>query len=504
MKKKLKKKNTRAAPARQAYTRYAGAERSRLTADWLTAATSANADIRRDLPLLRERARDLCGNNEFAKRFVSLLDQNVIGPKGIKLQAAVTLADETNDEQANIEIERAFEEWSRPGQCDVTGGLSFVDCCDLALHTAAVDGESFTRLVRGYPNDHGFALEMIDTDRIEERHAQSLPEGEILMGIELDSWRRPRAYHVLSRHPSEGYAIKAERARIPSAEMVHLFRRDRVGQVRGLPWMHAIMSRLRVLGAYEEAELLAARVGACKMGFYKKTEMSEMPIIEPKKKEGERQASEEPEDKGRLVHEAAPATFEELPYGYDFQSFTPDHPAGNYGSFIKVGLRSVASGLNVSYSSLSNDLESLNYSSIRAGLLDERDYWRKCQRWFVHSFVQPIYESWLMQAYLGGVIDITPEQYLLAGIPVWQPRGWAWVDPLKDEQAATEALANGLTTRTKILAEKGEDFEDTMKQLAAEQKIAGFYGVECGTGRKVPEREPENPEREELRLVKSA
>jgi capsid protein len=44
---------------------------------------------------------------------------------------------------------------------------------------------------------------------------------------------------------------------------------NRPNQSRAVPWMSTAMTRLHNLGQYEEAEVVASRVSACKMGFFK-------------------------------------------------------------------------------------------------------------------------------------------------------------------------------------------------------------------------------------------
>ncbi|BCV06852.1 MAG: hypothetical protein CM15mV144_460 [Caudoviricetes sp.] len=39
----------------------------------------------------------------------------------------------------------------------------------------------------------------------------------------------------------------------------------------------------------------------------------------------------------------------------DFKSFDPDHPTSAFESFLTQVLRSIASGLNISYHALTND-----------------------------------------------------------------------------------------------------------------------------------------------------
>lgn len=59
-------------------------------------------------------------------------------------------------------------------------------------------------------------------------------------------------------------------------------------------------------------------------------------------------------------------------------------------------------------------------------------------------------------------------------------RGWDWVDPLKDAQAAKLMREEGITTRSQIVASKGGDFEDNLIELAREEELIKQHGVKLG------------------------
>ncbi|MCI0539082.1 MAG: phage portal protein [Verrucomicrobiales bacterium] len=71
--------------------------------------------------------------------------------------------------------------------------------------------------------------------------------------------------------------------------------------------------------------------------------------------------------------EVSPGQFETRPVGFEFQTFDPQHPTQAFPFFVKTFLRGIASGLGVSYNTLANELEGVNFSSIRAGVSDERE-----------------------------------------------------------------------------------------------------------------------------------
>jgi capsid protein len=65
---------------------YEGAVVSRLTSDWVTSSTSADAEINSSLVRLRNRSRQLVRDNAYARQALRAIACNVIG-HGIRLQA---------------------------------------------------------------------------------------------------------------------------------------------------------------------------------------------------------------------------------------------------------------------------------------------------------------------------------------------------------------------------------------------------------------------------------
>ena len=225
------------------------------------------------------------------------------------------------------------------------------------------------------------------------------------------------------------------------------------------------MTTLQMYDGFAEASLVEKRLTASKMGFYKRPQ-------------GEDYTGDLEDDEGNPINEATPAQFEILPQGWEFEAFDPKSGNDDFAGFGKAILRNVASGLNVSYNSLANDLENVNYSSIRAGLLDERDYFSSLQDWVVNSFLNPLYTQWLEMQLLKQTIKLPLNKFDKFNAPLFMGRGWQWVDPLKDVNANIEAINNGLATTTQILSEKGLDIEEVYQELAREKELRKKYGIE--------------------------
>ena len=447
-------------PARRAY---AGAKIDRLTNSWTTSAQNINDDLRVGGKVLRARARDLSINNDYAKKYLSLTVANVVGARGITLQVKSRTAKGKLDEKANRIVEQNWKAWQTPQNCASDARMSFLEMQRLFIETAARDGEVLVRIIRD-ASKFGLKLQFLDCNRLDETYNAKLKNGNTInMGIEIDAMGKAVAYHLLTNTMTAYASGGRSFERVVAEDMIHAFKAERPEQIRGATWMASAMSRLNMLGAYEEAELVAARVGASKMGFYT-SEAGDSFI-------GEEDAQ------GNLISEAEPGTFEQLPAGTNFTTFDPTHPTSAFKDFNKAILRGIAGGLGVSYNSLSSDLEGVSFSSIRSGTLEERDQYRVSQQWMIDHFLSRVYSEWLGMVLLNGLMKFNLSDYDKLSAVRWQPRGWDWVDPLKDARANTEAVLAGTKTASEVISASGNDIEDVYSQLAYEQELAKKYGL---------------------------
>jgi lambda family phage portal protein len=466
--------SVRKAPARQARN-YAAAKQSRMTADWLTNNLTADAVLRWSLSRMRERSRDLEQSNDHMKNFLRKLQTNVIGAQGIGMQSKVRTADGKLDKALNQAVERVYRKYCKKQNASVTCTQSLKELCRTALTTIARDGEVIIRKVRGYDNAFRYSLQLLECDHLDVNLNRALPNGnEIKMGIEFNAWGRPVNYYLLANHPGAlNSTFKPQRyVVVPAEDIIHIFIKDRPSQSRGVPWAHTAIIRLRQLGAYEEAAVVNARFGASKMGFYKKT-------VEDATYPGEMLDAEGVPlpDPNLLLDEVEPGALEELPYGVDFTGFDPAYPNGEFPSFEKAMLRGIAAGIGCSYNSLAGDLEGVNFSSLRSGLLEERDNWRLIQWWFIENLLDAIFPEIIEMAILTGQLQYSFSRIDNLLDPRWQPRTWDWVDPLKDIQTREKELGLKVTSRTRICAEKGNDFEDIVDELAEEDALLTEKGL---------------------------
>ena len=442
---------------------YHAATTGNLFGSWLASNNTADTDIKRDLKTIRARSRELMRNDDYAKRFKRMVKSNTVGNNGIRLQNRAKDSNGSYDKTANDIIEDAFKRWSKKGVCDVTGRYSLKEIQKMIMGTLAEDGEVLVRKVKGYRNEFKFAIQLLEADHLDENYNE--PDRNIHMGIEYDSWNRPIAYHLFKTHPGSLTNVDKTRERIPANEINHLFLSNRISATRGIPWMHTAMTRMKMVNGYEEAELTASRISAAKGGFYVSIDGAD------------EYTGDSTDDRGNIVNELEPGQIELLPKGIDFKEYNPQHPTTAFKDFMKVILRGISSGLDVSYNTLSNDLESVNYSSLRSGVLEEREVWKDLQVWLGENFLDDLFSDWLDMALLSKAVPLPYFKYEKFNQPSWLYRGFAWVDPLKDMQANILACKEGLKTHSQIANEMGMDLEELYAELQKEKDLRQKYGI---------------------------
>lgn len=448
---------------------YAGANQGRLFADFIGSSFSADSELKTNLPILRNRSRDLSRNNEYAKRYLNLIKTNVVGEAGFSLQVRARNDDRQLDTAGNRIIERGFREWSRMGNAEVSGRMSWLDCQRFVAEGLARDGEVFVKKVYNRQYRDGFTLQFLEPDLVDhEKNGRNETNGnEIRMGVELDKFHRPVAYYVLTNHPNDDFqrtVTQRKHTRVVADEIIHIFMPTRTYQTRGEPFMAPAIAGLKMLSGYREAELVAARAAAAKFGV----------ITTPS---GDEFVGDDETEEGMPIIDMEPGSYSQLPAGHEFKMIDPTHPTTAFADFEGAVLRGIASGLNVSYTSLSNDLTGVSYSSIRQGTIEERDHYKMLQSFLIQHFCEPVYLAWLDSALDFGRIGITGDKFTKFSEHYFRGRGFAWVDPQREINAAVTALNNGVISMNDVAGNYGRDVEELFAQIQSDKEMAERYGL---------------------------
>lgn len=421
---------------------------------------------------MRARSRAFARNNEYGRKFFALLRTNIVGPTGFAFKAECQRPDGSIDKDDSDRVARAYGRWCKTGNFEVTGKLSESLFDALAITMLARDGEFLIRLVPG--KDHGphrFQVQLLPGHLLDEEHNRDLSDGRrIRMGVEFNRWMKPIAYHIRLA-PQSGdmqgnYSQRYER--VSADDMMHVFIPEDAEQWRGIPWAFAALRSARHHEQYDEAAIVAANVGAAKMGFYQQGDPDAAPISSETQSDGE--GGED------FITEATPGEFGIIPDGYTLKDWNPAYPHEMYESFTKAVLRRMSTGLLSSYHSISGDLTDVNFSSIRAGTLDDRDLWKLYQATYSGMAKVPLFERWLGYSLLfdEDLKQLPYAKFDKFNAPVFQGRRWEWVSPKDDVKAKSEEVALGINSRSQIIRERGGDPEKVFQELQDEEEIWGF------------------------------
>lgn len=440
----------------------------RLEASWTSTPTSVDAWIYQHWNTLVARSREVAENNDHGTKFVQLCRDNIAGPKGFTLQAAVKDPNGKPDVLASTAIEDAFIRFSKKGSFDVTGTLSRTDAERLIASSLPANGEVIAVARYGKNlNEFGFAVQFIDSVLLDPCHYEAKTNGNTIRhGIEFDPNGRPVAYYFRKMDERQvGYVTGMSRDWdiVPAENVCHIFLPEIIGQKRGLPWMRTALWRMRMLGGFEDAAVVNARVGAAKMGFFRDPEA-------------------DPDSDQDIPMEGDPGTFEDIG-NRELVQWNPQFPDASIDPFTKSLLRSIASGLKVSYNNLASDLTSVNFSSIRQGALDEREVWKGLQEMIISSWSEWLYDRWLKRALLAQAVTVAGKPLKFERLEkyravTWQPRRWAWIDPSSETAANEKAVAMKIKSRSEIIREtSGRDPVDVWEEISREDKDMDALGV---------------------------
>lgn len=431
---------------------YEGAAGGRRTEGWITPSTSAHAEIASQLPKLRDRSRDLVRNNPYASRAVELIPANVVG-KGIAANIWAPTEAQTTA------VQKAWRGWADTSAIDFDERNDFAGIMRLAMRTVVESGEVLIRLRRVQGSQFPIKLQILEPDFL-YTHQLMVGANRIVGGIELDDQGQRLAYHLYKSHPGnqsslEPLSTSYDTVRVPASEVIHLFRPDRPGQLRGVPWLSQVMTRLKDLDDYEDAQLVRQKIAACFSVFVHDIEASDNLTSE---------------ESAALGDKVEPGIIEFLPPGKDIKFANPPGPGEEFQPFMIHVLRSIAAGIGVSYEALTGDLTNVNFSSGRMGWLEYQrniDVWRAM---LITNFCNPVFKWFSESANLIGLNVNNTEV-------TWVPPRREMIDPGTEVNAKIKSIRAGIETLSDVVRQNGKHPSDHFEELKADNDLIDKFGL---------------------------
>ncbi len=438
---------------------YEAATAGRRTAGWPRSHADANVAAGAALPMLRALSRDLRRNNPWARRGVQVVANNTVG-WGIVPTAAGA---------PSIKLQEAWRTWAETTQCDADGRLTFYGIQRHVMEAVAESGEVLIRARWRLPKD-GLALplqlqvleaDFLDTSR---DNFEGAAGGPVVQGVEFDKIGRRAAYWLFPEHPGSNRATGVSR-RLPASDIVHVFRAERPGQVRGVPWLAAVIARLRDFDEYEDATVMRHKIAALFAAF----------ITDPNGDPAGAAIGEQTTDRfGQNVETLEPGMLKYLAPGQSVEFGSPPMPAD--GGFTDRSLRAVASGLGVTFEDLTGNYLNVNYSSGRLGWMA---HWANVEDWrwnmLVPQFCAPAWD-WAMQAAsLAGILGAEPNPSRPRAD--WTPPARPMLDPEKEGLSYQHRVRSGAMTPSEMVREQGRDPEAHWAEYARDLKRLDELGI---------------------------
>ena len=437
---------------------FEAAQGSRRTSGWQRSSTDANRANQPAIIAMRELSRDLRRNNGWAKRGIQAIVNNTVGwgltPKpGDRSTARV---------QQALAI---WNDWASSTACDYDGRMNFYGIQRLVMETIAESGECLLHKVPASTADGlpvPMRIRVLEPDYLDlSRNGFLGPDGgPTYNGVEFDKFGRRTAYWLFTSHPGGLRVMQSTfySVRVPAAEIIHIYRVDRPGQIRGVPWLASAIVRLKDFDDFEDAELMQQKVAACFAAFVTDMDGSAGPLTEGGT-----------DNNGDPIDQLEPGHIAYLPPGKNVQFATP--PVAQGSGFSTRVLRRVAVSLGIPYEVLTGDYSQVNYSSARMARIEFK---KNVEEWREHLLLPMLCGGvwrWVME--MAAAFESWPT------IPTadWSCPPWTILEPDKEVLAYQRMIRAGLMTWSQAIHELGYDPREQLAEIAEYNELFDAAGV---------------------------
>lgn len=469
-----------------------------------------------DFSALRAQSKKAYFESMQARGILSRLVDNAIS-YGLALEANPIwdLLDPTGriDNEGRVkwirEVENRFTLWAHSRDADATERKTFQQLQEFAFLNRLRDGEIFAILK--YSGDtrkqNPLEIQFIDPDQVADPYdgaygkAAEARGNKITDGIEVTSAGKEIAYYIQDGDSMEWTRIPKYGNNSGRLFLIHAARADIIGQVRGTPYLSHIIHEIEKLTDYQVAEIEAAVVNAIIAAWIKPSpdapaSRALQGVMARRDSVDASTAVGGPKEGDALK----PGLYvQTLKAGEELVSYDTKRPNVNFDAFKKSFEQSLAQSMSIPVEILNMSFNA-NYSASRAAILLFWYVVEKMQADFAADFLNPIYEMWLTEEIKAGRIKAegwdTPVMRRAwlncdwTGIP--QPS----IDPLKEANAATVRISDGLTTREREAKRyNGSEFRENVERLTVEN--TELAAANKSMAKPVPGAEPEPEEREE-------
>lgn len=465
---------------------YTGARRDRKqTQSWQPGDGDADTVILPDLPTLRDRSRDLERNSPLAGGAISTKVTSVIGT-GLKPRPAINrdILTGISDDQADAWERAALQEFLLAVDAqdwDVEGYFNFFSSQDIVFRSVLSAGDilvNFPRISRS-GNPYSLRANFIEADRICNEN-MATDTDTLVAGVEKTAIGAPLHYHVAQFHPGNMRYIKKRTWKKLNAFdnqgnplCLHVYRKRRVGQTRGVPDLAPVIEKLKAMTDYSDSELHAALVSSFFTVFVKSSNPDDHLVDQDAKASERIDAKDIKLGSGSVIG---------LWPDEDIVTANPARPNTAAEAFLNAMSEEVGVALELPAEILRKHFMS-SYSASRAALLEMWRFVTNARTWLSSRYCQPVYNMIITEAVALGRLPapgffsdpLIRRAYLGCE---WNGDAMGQIDEVKAVESASMRIENGLSTldeeTTKLT---GGNWERNHRQQVKEKKARDRDGL---------------------------
>lgn len=418
---------------------YDSASHGRRTSGWRRPSSDANAAVQSGLRPLRDQARDLARNNSYAAAILATIADNVVG------YGIVATPAKSANAALRQRVLALWGAWADTTACDADGRQDFAGLQKQVIRTVAESGECLVRRRWRRPEDGlpiPMQLQVLEPDYLDDTKNAMLPNGagRIIQGKEFNPIGRCIAYWLYPEHPgaslTTGGAAFGSSQRVPASEILHIFRPERPGQIRGISWFAPIMLRLKDFDDYADAALMKQKIAACLAVILTDLDGSASPL-------GTLDSADS------RIDTLEPGMIANFPAGKTATIVNPPS-ISEHAAYASSVLHEIATGVGVAYESMTGNFAEVSFSSARMSRLRE---WARVEDWrwrlLIPQLCDPVW-AWAMTAAALAAQPITN-----APTAEWTPTPMPMIEPDREGLAYQRNLRIGAITWPEMVRERG-------------------------------------------------
>lgn len=464
-------------------------ERNPFLVSWNPQLREQQQDVQASWSKAAARAVSSIQNSGFMAGIVEVSSGSVVGA-GLKMSARpdVDALGWTPEYAAEWErdVEARFRAWAtNPRECDAAGQMTFSQMQQAAYASYMAYGEivALLPLIRRPGTTSLTKVSMLPPTRLKNETSEH--QGWV-QGVKTDGWGSPLAYRFREKDRTLGWKDHDIPAydRDGRPNVLH-FKDPAIAVTRGISPFAPVLKVVRQVDQYADATLTSAMIQtifaatirtkidglAAFDGLMTNQDAGALNLKAYGEAKGDWYdgAKIDLTQHGRIAHL----------FPNDELEFTEaKQPGQQYDQFMGWLLREIARGGGVTYESATGDYRGATYSSVRmAGAVEWLTVMRRRDNLIV-PFCRAVYAAWLEEQIGRGLIEFKGglDAFLrlkpFATRSTWTGPARPQADDFKTARAYEVRKDMQATTLAEIAEEYGRDWDDDMRQRAAENALA--------------------------------